>query len=421
LERHPELPEFFRQRFPFAFIDEMQDTDQPQLDLVRMLFRDGTSLQLVGDPNQAIYLRDAVGTECTWKPSADALSLPTSLRFDRPIADVVTRLASVAPMNVEGNGKGIEFKPHLFLFSDARISEVIPRFAQLIRQLGLPQLPVRQVYKAVGWVAKEKPDGKHTVPSYWSGFRAATERKRTQYATLKGNLSGAVTSASPDFPRRFRSAILASIARFARSAKVVSPSGRHFTESTVREHLEVTAATALRELEIRIAEWCLEARSGRDVSEGVGAFLLGTLAPHLGVDVSAQAVKAFLDDNDFEPSGGQAVLSNVIPFDGVNIEVSSVHGVKSETHTATLYLDTFYNGYDVHRILPFLKGAMPNGNEPALVKESMKVAFVACSRPSHLLCVAIHADTAGRGKTRSFVAEEDVDDLAHAWEIIDLR
>jgi hypothetical protein len=153
----------------------------------------------------------------------------------------------------------------------------------------------------------------------------------------------------------------------------------------------------------------------------VGTFLAETLAPHLEVDVSIPAVKAFLVEDESEPSGEQAEPSNVIPFDSGTIEVASVHSVKSETHTATLYLDTFYNGYDVHRILTFLKGAMPNGNESALVKETMKVAFVACSRPSHLLCVAIHADTPGRGNARSSVTAADVDELARGWEIIDLR
>lgn len=421
LERHPEITVLFRERFPFVFVDEMQDTDQRQLDLLRTLFGVGTSLQLVGDPNQAIYRRTEVGTGCTWKPPAAVLSLPKSLRFDKPIADIVTRLASVTPVSVEGNGTGIKTKPHLLVFSDERITDVIPAFGQLIIRFGLPRLPIRQVYKAVGWVAKEHEAGKHTVPSYWPGFNAARGRERAQYATLKGNLSGALTSTGADFPRRFRRAILTSVARFARTAGVASPSGRHFTETTVREYLDVTAASTLRLLNTCISRLCMEARAGRDVSEDVTAFLVGPLAPHFGADVSLPAVKAFLSEDDSGPLAEQERPCNMEPFEGGAIEISSVHGVKSETHTATLYLDTFYHGYDVHRILPYLKGAMPVGDVSARVKETMKVAFVACSRPSHLLCVSIHADTSGSGTKRNRVTEEDLSELERTWEIVDLR
>lgn len=113
--------------------------------------------------------------------------------------------------------------------------------------------------------------------------------------------------------------------------------------------------------------------------------------------------------------------SKLCCFDGGAIEISSVHAVKGETHTATLYLDTFYYGYDVHRILPFLNGILPTGKEQSRVKESMKVAFVGCSRPTHLLCVAIHADTAGLKNGRNTVTEADLTELSAKWEVIDLR
>ena len=171
----------------------------------------------------------------------------------------------------------------------------------------------------------------------------------------------------------------------------------------------------------RSAYWCLKTRAGHDVSADVADFLIGPVAAHFDLDTTAPAVTAFLWDDDSGETSSQLVNGNLFSFEGGAIEVSSVHAVKGETHAATLYMETFYNGYDVHRILPYLKGDLPTGKEGKRIKESMKVAFVGCSRPTHLLCVAIHADTIGNGGKRNTVTDDDLVELRRTWEVIDLR
>ena len=421
LDRHPGVPELFRNRFPFVFVDEMQDTDERQLEILTRLFGEVATTQLVGDPNQAIYRRTDVGTGCSWRPPAGALTLPKSRRFDQPIADVATRLASVSPITVRGNGEGIRLTPHLIVFRDDMIQEVLPTFARIIVQLNLHRLPLRPSYKAVGWVAKEHETGKHTVPSYWPAFSAAQGRRRAQYTTLRGNLSICAGPLGVDFPRHVGRAVVASMAGFLRAGGALSPSGRRFTEATVLDHLRETNPSVLRELETVGAEWCLQARAGREVTDAVAAFLVDPLAGAFGIDASLPPARDFLSGDDSEKTPEQVGSANRFLFEGGVIEVSSVHAVKSETHTATLFLETFYYGYDIHRILPYLKGAIPAGNEQARVKESLKVAFVACSRPTHLLCVAIHADTLGYRNGRDRLTEGDLDELRQKWEIVELR
>jgi len=421
LDRHPGVPKLFRNRFPFVLVDEMQDTEERQLEILTRLFGEGATTQLVGDPNQAIYWRTDVGTGCSWSPPADVLTLPRSLRFDQPIADVVTRLASVAPITVHGNGAGVRLMPHLIVFPDERIHEVLPTFAGIIAQLDLQRLLLRPSYKAVGWVAKEHEGGKHTVPSYWPAFSAAQGRRRAQYATLRGNLSICASPPGVDFPRQFRRAVVASMASFFRAGGTLAPSGRRFTEATALDHLRETSPSVLHELETASVDWCLKAHSGRDVTDVVAAFLVDALTGAFGIDTSLPAAKVFLGGDDSEETPEEVGAANRFLFEGGAIEVSSVHAVKSETHTATLFLETFYHGYDVHRLLPYLKGSIPSGDELPRVKESLKVAFVACSRPTHLLCVAIHADTLGYKNRRNRVTEDDLDELRQRWEIVDLR
>lgn len=55
LKEFPVLRQFLSERFPYLFIDEFQDTTPVQAALVRWLAETGTTVGVVGDPEQAIY------------------------------------------------------------------------------------------------------------------------------------------------------------------------------------------------------------------------------------------------------------------------------------------------------------------------------------------------------------------------------
>src|SRR5699024_4877407 len=100
----------------------------------------------------------------------------------------------------------------------------------------------------------------------------------------------------------------------------------------------------------------------------------------------------------------------VDPIRRRRIEFSTIHGVKGETHDATLYLETDRNGAsDLNRILPYYGvGKLGDSN---LFDCSRKLAYVGMSRPKRLLCAAMQSKTYERSKG---VFDDD-------WEIIDLR
>lgn len=98
------------------------------------------------------------------------------------------------------------------------------------------------------------------------------------------------------------------------------------------------------------------------------------------------------------------------PIRGRRIEFDTIHGVKGETHDATLYLETDRQGAsDLNRILPYYGVGKPGKSN--LFDYSRKLAYVGMSRPKRLLCVAMQAKTYEKSK------DVFVDD----WEIIDLR
>ena len=87
-------------------------------------------------------------------------------------------------------------------------------------------------------------------------------------------------------------------------------------------------------------------------------------------------------------------LSHVYHGDNgkIDIEVSTVHAVKGETHAATLYLETFYNRHhESDRLAEQFKGVAYAGTNEDTLK-NLRVTYVGMSRPRYLLCVAIQQD-----------------------------
>ena len=105
---------------------------------------------------------------------------------------------------------------------------------------------------------------------------------------------------------------------------------------------------------------------------------------------SAADFNEFVSDEDIELQESGQPGDKLFRDGDITIEVGTVHSAKGETHTATLYLETYYKKKtDSQRLLPFFKGEYP----PELVSkpehiENLKIAHVAMSRPTHLLAFA---------------------------------
>ena len=98
------------------------------------------------------------------------------------------------------------------------------------------------------------------------------------------------------------------------------------------------------------------------------------------------------------------------PIRGRRIIFDTIHGVKGETHDATLYLETDRQGAsDLNRILPYF--GIGRCGSSSLYDSSRKLAYVGMSRPKKLLCVAMQAETYEKSKG---VFDAD-------WEVVDLR
>ena len=88
-------------------------------------------------------------------------------------------------------------------------------------------------------------------------------------------------------------------------------------------------------------------------------------------------------------SGIADVKKNTLKCGAMDVELTTVHAVKGKTHSATLYLETSYYGkHESERLSRQFVGEVFN-DKGIQAKESTKIAYVAMSRPTEVLGIAI--------------------------------
>ena len=154
-----------------------------------------------------------------------------------------------------------------------------------------------------------------------------------------------------------------------------------------------------------------------DVFEEIRNYLTNEFREFFNYQVNDELTN-FINSSDLEAENEETLQSNNIykyssGTTEIEIEVSTIHGVKGETHTATCYLETFFYGYDINRIINYMKGSYCEPEKKRVI-QNLKMAFVGMSRPSHLLCVAVHQNSISGQEEALRKSGWDVnDDLCH--------
>jgi len=124
-----------------------------------------------------------------------------------------------------------------------------------------------------------------------------------------------------------------------------------------------------------------------------------------------------------EFAGTGPVAFNVFRHDdqcrGVDIRLSSIHAVKGQTHLATLLLETFHYDHTLKAVMPWLvgdnEGATNRTSERS--KQRLRMAYVAMTRPTSLLCLAVRQSSLGAADQVNATKEKLI---ARGWEIVEL-
>ena len=409
IEKHPNLKNVFGKRFACVFIDEMQDSSITQSELLHNIFNDNVVVQKYGDLNQSIFDYDA-SLDCGWKVNdGRTLCITGSKRFPSSIASKVENLC-VCRQTITGNGSKNEITPVIIVYNDNTIQQVLYKFGEIIIRNNLHQHEKR-VFKAVGW--RGKPHEREiTISSYWDGYSKEIPIKRTEFNNLKSYLApqsdSFISSNGVNFYKKRLGEAFLKCLRIAG----ITDNGRVFTYKKLQKHISENNPDFYNNFKIRLANWCLQIHKQEDVFEEIKNYLNNEFREFFNYQVNDE-LTAFINSSDFEANNEESLQSNNIykyssGTTDIEIEVSTIHGVKGETHTATCYLETFFRDYDIKRIINYINGEYSEPSQKTVI-QNLKMAFVGMSRPSNLLCVAVHRDS---------ISGQEEALRSNGWEVI---
>lgn len=432
LDSCPRIVDALRLRFPLVFLDEVQDNSELQSAFLHRVFLSGqnpTIRQRYGDSNQAIFQRaDQGGAVTDGFPGLTKADLPHSFRFGQAIADVANPLG-VAPQGLIGRGpvQNIavkETRNALFLFDDRSIRSVLPDYAKYLLDAFSTDELARGIYTAVAAVhASEKSD---KLPRLLGHYAPTYDPEISRNDPSPATFIQYISSGRRDMVGRIDvhpivSKIGAAFLRLAQLAHADLPLVRR--RNPHRSVLELLADN----IEAQRSYLNLVDRIVRDGGEITRAYwndecksIVTAIAGVFARDAMTSSECAqFLEWRAHPPATVQEIAptaDNVYRYPPeaprVNIRLGSVHSVKGETHTATLVLDSYYYGHHLQELKPWLLGAKTGGHDQKMrMLGRLRLHYVAMTRPSHLLCLAMRRDCVTDGNAATLTER--------GWQIID--
>lgn len=427
LHKIPLIKEILQKRFSFVFVDEMQDMDTHQNNLLEKIFYDeGNSVskfQRIGDKNQAIY--NSVKATDVWQDRANVLRLNGSQRLSKPIADVVKKFALYSDATFDIVGKNeCEIKPHILVFETANIGRIIPCFAKIVKDNGLANS--KKTIKVVCWNTDWKEDdisrqddSKLRLEDYHKGFKKVKGKPKQDYDNLKSYL---LYYEKKQTLEPLRKNILNAFLKILRLENINTADDRLFTKKKLIDFIRDKDLQKYDELNLKLYNWSIGVIQEKtdDVWNGIKAYVSTLLAMF---DKTISASSDFINTDNSEISDENSDFfapTNHYKEEGLEIEITSVHAVKGQTHCASLYLESYFhkdgNGanaksYESQRLARQFLGTQIQSTVGNRVKQSTKMAYVGFSRPTDLLCIAVRKD-----RFDNFLSEIDRD----VWEIIEV-
>ena len=403
-ELSTEYTHLFSRRFQYVFIDEYQDCNQMQRDALDKLFNQNECCVFhIGDSDQAIYNSENSEIE-DWKPGTSCLSMASSNRYGQEIADILTNLRTDKKVINASLGE-TGYIPTVIIFDDASIDKVVGKHILALDENGL--YDPNGIYKIIGAVKKRDLAGLK-IGDYWAEYDDRNNLKSEyNYWNYVRRISEGLSEGKLYYVEgQFRS-LLCKILHYAGVKNKIS--GREYTSKTIKRRIDEEHSEQYRNDWIQITK--LKSYDVKSVDAAI-RMLIRDLIDFKGKtedDLFGLFPEYFMKEGDLEENKQGNHNFFIEPIRGRKIVIDTVHGVKGETHDATLYLETEKSrSSDIRRILPYL-GVGKKGSQ-AISEYSRKCVYVGMSRPRKLLCLAVRAETYEEGKK-----------VFQTWKVIDCR
>ncbi|MEQ8763269.1 MAG: UvrD-helicase domain-containing protein [Planctomycetota bacterium] len=430
LEDCPAVSTLLQRRFPLVIVDEMQDTSELQVGILDSVFpRPGSevALQRVGDPNQAIFdgAQDESAEGGGFPDPANCLKIPNSFRFGPSIAALASPFAvdAAGPDGLQGVGpRSVGEAPKdcsnaVFIFPDADPLCVLNAYGQHVLSSFCDEALAMGDITAVGAVHQDAtdvtaghPHFPKTLPHYWSSYTAETARREPHPRTLiqyvrvaqalvrdgrdlspgiekiaSGLVRLARTAGSTDLLGRLAPRHRALVEALATNAEAAAAYRRLIRTFLIDWRTLTPALWEHRQADVLVVAGALN-DAGRTPNPEDSFLLWDERDPSLSVLAATSPQDAGPNVYCFEDGTGRSV----------DIRLGSVHSMKGQTHLATLLLSTYWYDHSAKRMLPWLLGKKVNLNRAGVQDRArLQHTYVAMTRPSHMVCLAIPRSVLG--------------------------
>ena len=454
LEDHPDVADWLAVRFPLVIIDEMQDTSIRQASFLTSVFPRGSDhivVQRAGDPNQQVFDWDHAGSNLADPyPDPDpvrCLEIPNSHRFGNEIAGLASPFA-VHPVGEDGlfgigpkgPGNAAPICKHaIFVFPDNSADGVLDAFGKHVLDVLGAVFGSGSVVHAIGHVHRHDPivapghaHYPKSVGHYWHGYSAAISRKSPNPETLseyirvaqglvsegRSLFSGVEKIATGIFELARRLGEIGDLKRSARTHRAVVEALQG-NAASLAAYRDLLLGFLVEKVALSEGDWPCDSEQLITVAAGLCN----------GETDRTRKVERFLvwpNDDPIQGAAGATASGEVVPNtvrfnDGsrmVDVRLGSIHSVKGQTHLATLLLNTYWHGHSAKRMMPWLLGLRTNG-ENAGTQDVQRLlhAYVAMTRPSHLLCLAVPRSALGGDG----IFDKDIETIKRkGWQVAEI-
>ena len=332
--------------------------------------------------------------------------MPNSFRFDQSIADLVDPLA-VEPQGLQGlKQQGANGTHVIFLFSDDTIEHVLYRYAEYLINV-FSELELRDgLYTAIG--AVHRPSENNNVPRsvnhYWAAYdheinSTDPQPKSFVQYIMAGSRLAQQSGQTHALVEKFAEGLLRVVKLSRPDLKLSGRKRRHrYVLELLEEHVEVREIYLNLVRTLGVDRMPLTRIDWENCWQDAVAQIAAVIS---GGENDTSATQKFLAWDDavdpLENSGEQRRSDNIFRYSNdkgaVDVCIGSIHSAKGETHKATLVLDTFYRTHHLKFLKAWLTGEKSGGDgEKAALQSRLRLHYVAVSRPSNLLCLAIRED-----------------------------
>lgn len=335
MSKYENIINILRKRFGYVFVDEMQDMDVHQYSILEMFNEAEVCFQRLGDNNQAIYNSIIYGNN-VWLNRENTMVIDGSHRLSNKNAQLASRFGLDGVLIDGMNNKNSDLKPVMVVFNDEDCAcKVIQTFSAHVTKIyKIDDIGMEKGYKAVAW-RKEHDKGYLSLKEYCPKYLQMQDDDIKQTRVYGNNYS--IVKSLYDWIGE-----ICYSEQVIFEKEIIKPNNIR----SIVENLNIYN-TELEEIIYkivvhRVSNNLLEAKKLRI------RFLEKVLSCLKIDDKRIESIISDLDTKhdyisefhiaESKEKCSKCNIGDIAPF------IGTVHSVKGETHSITLFLESYYDG-----------------------------------------------------------------------------